>query len=178
MYTQGEVQFLRRMTSFCHILTVKGWTCALSEGYFEEKPSFFDKPVPKSNSLCLAWNIQHGDECTTLHTLSERFFQIADPHWEGAIFSLSRNTTTKSKKFCSDFHFLVTGYLLCMEMMSSCLQLLSFFPRLDTIITWYWQIIVHRYRNKNHTFREKISSLNSIATLKHILYWVITVLLY
>jgi len=27
-----------------------------------------------------------------------------------------------------------------------------------------WQIIVHRYRNKNHTFCEKISSHNYIAT--------------
>jgi len=41
----------------------------------------------------------------------------------------------QSRKFCGDFHFLVTGYLLYMEMTSSCLRLLLFFLGLDAIIT-------------------------------------------
>jgi len=41
-------------TWFWHILTAKRWICALSECFFKEKPSFFDKPAPKSNSPCLA----------------------------------------------------------------------------------------------------------------------------
>ena len=33
----------------------------------------------------LVSNIQHGDECTILHALSEQFFEIADPHGERAL---------------------------------------------------------------------------------------------
>jgi len=43
--------------------------------------------------------------------------------------------TIQSRKFCGDFHFLATGYLLCMEMTSSCLRLSSFYLGLDPIIT-------------------------------------------
>ena len=56
-------------------------------------------------------------------------------HWSPCRMFHASLCTIQSKKFCGDFHFLVTTYLLCMEMTSSCLRLWSFFLGLDTIIT-------------------------------------------
>ena len=56
-------------------------------------------------------------------------------HWSPCRMFHASLCTIQSKKFCGDFHFLVTGYLLCTGMTSSCLRLSSFSLGLDTIIT-------------------------------------------
>ena len=56
-------------------------------------------------------------------------------HWSQCRMFHASLCTMQSKKFCGDFHFLVTSYLLCMEMTLSCLLLSSFSLGLDTIIT-------------------------------------------
>ena len=55
-------------------------------------------------------------------------------HWSPCRMFHASLCTIQSKKFCGDFHFLVTSYLLCLEMTSSCLWLSSFFLGLDSII--------------------------------------------
>ena len=129
--------------------------------FFEEKPSFFDKPAPNSNLLCHSFSVW----VHYLKNHSDRAHRVVNSS-PCCMFHTSLSTI-QSKKFWNDFHLLGIGYLLCREMgmTSSCLLLLLFFLGLDTIITVIiWQIIVHRYRNKNHTFGEKISSHNYIAT--------------
>ena len=129
--------------------------------FFEEKPSFFDKPAPNSNLLCHSFSVW----VHYLKNHSDRAHRVVNSS-PCCMFHTSLSTI-QSKKFWNDFHLLGIGYLLCREMgmTSSCLLLLLFFLGLDTIITVIiWQIIVHRYRNKNHTFCEKISSHNYIAT--------------
>ena len=110
----GVPQQLSKTTWFWQIPTANRWTYALSEHFSEEKPSFFDKPAPKSNRSDRTHRLVHSSPSCMFHA------------------SLY---TIQSKKFCGDFHFLVTSYLLCNEMMSSCLRLSSFFLGLDTIIT-------------------------------------------
>ena len=106
--------------------------------FFEEKASFFDKPVPMSNSPCLATSTQQKGRSFSVwvHYLkknhSDRARRVV--HSSPCCTFHASLCTIQSKKFCGDFHFLVTGYLLCMEMTSSCLQLSSFFLGLDTII--------------------------------------------
>jgi len=110
-----------------HVLTAKRLTCALSEHCFKEKPSFFDKPVPKSNLPCLATSTRWKN-CS----FSMWVCYIKKNHSDGACRVVHSSPccmfhasicTIQSKKFCGNFHFLVTTYLLCVEMTSSCLQL-------------------------------------------------------
>ena len=56
-------------------------------------------------------------------------------HWSLCRMYHASLCTIQSKKFCGDFHFLVTSYLLRMKMTSPCHWLSSFFLGLDTIIT-------------------------------------------
>ena len=51
----GQLQKI--LLCLSHSPTVKRWTCALAERFFEEKPSFVDKSAPKSNLPCLATSI-------------------------------------------------------------------------------------------------------------------------
>ena len=166
----GVPQQSSETTWFWHIPTAKRWTCALSERFFKEKPSFFDKPAPKSNSPCLATSTRQESRSFSVwvryfkKNRSDRARRVV--HWSPCRMFHASLCTIQSKKFCGDFHCLVSTYLLCMEMTSSCLRLWSFFFGLDTNITKYQQIIVNGYRNKNHLFCEKISSHNYVATLK------------
>ena len=112
---------------FWHIPTAKRWACALSERFFKEKPSFFDKPAPKSNSPCLATSTRQKSRSFSswVHYFkknrSDRARRVV--HWSPCRVFHASLCTSQSKKFCGDFHFLVTTYLLCMEMTSSCLRL-------------------------------------------------------
>jgi len=106
--------------------------------FFEEKPSFFDKHAPKPNSPCLATSTRQKGLCVGplfLNNRSDRARIVV--HSSPSCMFHASSCTIQSKKFCSNFHFLVTCYLLCMEMMSSCLQLSSFFLGLGTIIIQY-----------------------------------------
>ena len=111
---------------FWHIPTVKRWTCALSERFFEEKPYFFDKPAPKSNSPCLATSTRQKTRSFSVwvryfkKNRSDRACRVV--HSSPCCMFQAILCTIQSKKFCGDFNFLVSGYLLCMEM-TSCLRL-------------------------------------------------------
>ena len=98
-------------------------------------PSFFDKPAPKSNSPCLATFTRQRvarSLCgsTILKNRSDRACRVV--HSSPCRMFHASLCTIQSRNFCGDFNFLVTGYLLCMEMTSSCLKLSSFSLRLDT----------------------------------------------
>ena len=82
--------------------------------------------LPKSRSFSL-W------VCYFKKNRSDRARRVV--HWSPCRMFHASWCTIQSKKFCGDFHFLVIGYLLCMEVTSLCLRLSSFFLRLDTIIT-------------------------------------------
>ena len=117
-----------------------GSETTLSERFLEEKPSFFDKSAPKSNSPCLATSTRQKSHSFSLwvHLLflknrSDRARRVV--HWSPCRMFHASLCTIQSKKFCGDFDFLVTCYPLCMEMTSSCLRLWSFSLGLDTIIT-------------------------------------------
>ena len=100
---------------------------------------FFDKPAPKSNSPCLATSTRQKSRSFTLwvryskKNRSDRARRVV--HWSPCRMFHASLRTIHSKKFCGDFHFLVTSYLLCMGMTSSYLRLSSFSFGLDTIIT-------------------------------------------
>ena len=86
-----------------------GQTCtkvkfAVSSYFYSTKKSLVLRvgPLFKKNRSDRAHRVVHSLRCCMFHA------------------SLC---TIQSKKFCGDFHFLVTGYLLCMEMTSSCLRL-------------------------------------------------------
>ena len=112
---------------------------SLSECFFEEKASFFDKSAPKSNSPCLAAST--GRKSRSFSVWVHYFRKITLIGYTEYIVHSSlccmfhtSLCTIQSRKFWGNFHFIVTGYLLCTEMTSSCLWL-SFFLGLDTIIT-------------------------------------------
>ena len=106
--------------------------------FFQRKDILFDKPAPKSNSPCLATSTRQKKSLVLLVGLlflknrSDRARRVV--HWSPCRMFHASLCTIQSKKFCGDFHFLVTTYLLCMEMTSSCLRISSFFLGLDTII--------------------------------------------
>ena len=108
--------------------------------FFQRKAMlFFDKPAPKSNSPCPAtspWQKSRSFYLWVRYFKKNRSIRARRVvHWSPCRMFHASLCTIQSKKFCGDFDFLVTCYLLCMKMTSSCLRLSSFFLGLDTIIT-------------------------------------------
>ena len=106
--------------------------------FFQRKAILFWQTCPKSNSLCVATSARQKSRSFSLwvhyfkKNCSDRARRAV--HWSPCRMFHASLCTIQSKKFCGDFHFLVTSYLLCREMTSSCLRLSSFFLGLDTII--------------------------------------------
>ena len=120
----GQVQFLRRTAFHSNrprrhdFGTYRQQRDGPVPRFFKEKPSFFDKPAPKSNSLCIATSTQqksHSFPCGSaiLKNRSDRACRVV--HWPPCRMFHASLCTIQSKKFCGDFHFLVIGYLLCMR---------------------------------------------------------------
>jgi len=132
----GVPQQSFKSTWFWHIPTAKRWTRSLSERFFQRKAILFCQTYPQVKFTVSSY-FYSTKKSLILHVglknRSDRACRVV--HSSLCCMFHASLCTIQSRKFCGDFHFLVTGYLLYMEMMSSCLGLLLFFLGLDAIIT-------------------------------------------
>ena len=100
---------------FWSILTVKRWTCALKRFFFEEKPSFPDKPAPKLkiNVSSYFYSVKKKKSLISVADPLHVFKRKSHPNWTCRVVHSPRFILVSAQFRAKLLHwFLFTGLLL------------------------------------------------------------------